>query len=143
MVESIYLQTSIVGTGDECITRSQTGTEDSEALAALLLEPVETTTNIDHALAAGIEGASNIRGNGIVAALEFRRPADVMVGLAQPQRGDPIPVHDRAQRVVAEGIGVPLRENDHRFFARPPLAVESGKPARVHRVIFRVRSAHR
>src|SRR5438045_8541247 len=65
-----------------------------------------------------------------------------MVRLTQTQRRDTIAVHYCAERIVAECVGVPLREHDDCFPARISSSIARGKPARVYSVVFWIRRPH-
>jgi hypothetical protein len=67
-------------------------------------------------LPAGGAGAADVRADGVVGALELGGAADVVVGLGEPQGRDAEAVEERAERVVAEGVGVPLRHDDDGLF---------------------------
>src|SRR3954471_24159062 len=127
VVEGIHLQAFIMGAGDEGVTGSEASAEHAKLFIALRFEPIETATNIDDSLASGREGASNVSGDGIISALEFAWLADVVIRLAQAQCRDAEPVKDLAKCIVAEGVGIPLRHDDHRTAVR----VLGGEPARI------------
>ena len=60
-------------------------------------------------------------------------------GLAEAQRRDAEAVEERAERVVAEGVGVPLGHDDDGLSGLAGLALgRRGKPARVDEIVFRV-----
>ena len=112
VIEGIHAQARIVGAGQEGVAGAEAGAQNAEVLVALLLEPVEAATNIDHSLAAGGNGAADVGADGVVGALKLHGTANVVIGLGEPQRRDAHAIEERAQRVVAEAVGVPLRQDD-------------------------------
>ena len=67
------------------------------------------------------------------------RPANVVVGLGEPQRRDAHLVEDSAQRVVAEGVGIPLRHHHDGLLGPPRIFVRGRRiPARVRQIVLRV-----
>ena len=98
--------------GDEGVAGAEAGAQDAELLVALLLKPVDAAADVDDGLAAGSDGAADVGADGVVGALELCRAADVVVGLGEAQGGDAEAVEDGAERVVAEGIGIPLGHDD-------------------------------
>ena len=70
---------------DECVTGAQAGSDNSELVIALLLEPIETAAHIDYALAHRIESAANVGGDGVIGAADLGGHADIVIGHAQPQ----------------------------------------------------------
>ena len=144
MVESVHAQPRIVRAGQKAVARTQARAQHAEVLVALLLQPVNAAADIDHRLAAGGNRPANVRAHGVVGALQLRRPANVVVGLRKPQRRDAHAIEHRAQRVVAEPVGVPLRHHDDGLFGpRRIFLRRRRKPARVHQVVLRVRRALR
>src|ERR1700761_5594600 len=112
VIEGADLQTRIHGGGEEGVAGTEAGAEDAELLVALLLEPVNAGADIDHSLAAGGYGAAEIGTDGVVGTLELRGTADVVVGLGEPQGRDAEAIEERAESVMTEGVGIPLRPHD-------------------------------
>ena len=88
MIESGHADARVVGGGEKGIAGTEAGAHDAETAIALLLEPVEATTRVNHALAAGVERAADIGGDGVVGAAGLRGHANVVIGHAQPQHGN-------------------------------------------------------
>jgi hypothetical protein len=101
-----------VGGGDEGVAGAEAGAENAELGVALGLEPVEATANVGDGLAAGGDGAADVGADGVVGALELGGAADVVVGLGEAQGGDAEAVEESAEGVVADGVGVPLGQDD-------------------------------
>src|SRR5258708_25914048 len=93
VVEGSHLNPRIVRGGDKRIARSKARADDAEPVIALRFQPVETTADIDHALAHRIERASNVGGNGIVGTVDLRRTANIAIRHGKPQhrKAPPIP----------------------------------------------------
>ena len=109
-------------------------------LVALLLQPVHAAANIHHRLAAGGQRPADVGAHRVVRSLQFRGTPDIVVGHGEPQRRNPHPVEDRAQRIVAETVGIPLRQHHDGLLG--PLGVfmlRCRVPAGVHLVVLRVR----
>src|SRR5581483_2573060 len=94
-------------------------------------------SNVGDGLAGGGDGAAHVGRNSIVGTLEFRGPANVMVRHAEPKRSDAESVKDPAEGIVTESIRIPLRQYHY------GAAASRRKPARVGKVVFRVRTPHR
>ena len=92
---------------------------------AALFQPIHARADVGYALPRGVDGASHIGGHGVIGAREARGPANVVVGHAQPQGRNAQHVEDAAQRVLADAVGVPLRQQHYRAMSL------GGKPARV------------
>ncbi len=69
VVEGTDLEPRIEGGGDEGVGAAEAGSEDSEVLVALGLEPVEAAADVDDGLAAGGGGAADVGAYGVVGAL--------------------------------------------------------------------------
>ena len=54
MIERRHPNARIMRGSNECIARAQTCTHDSELAVALLLQPIEAASNVDHALTHGV-----------------------------------------------------------------------------------------
>src|ERR1700753_2783558 len=126
MVKGVYPQPRIVRAGDEGIAGPKTRAQHAELLIALRLQPVEAAADIDDRLPAGCDRAPDIRADRVIGALQLSRTANVMVRLPPPQRRDTESVEERAQRIVAEGIGVPLRHHDDRLLRLADLLLRRG-----------------
>jgi hypothetical protein len=139
VIEGIDADARVMGAGQESVAGAEAGAKHAKVLVALLLKPVDAAADIDHRLAAGREGAADVGADGVVGPLQLGGPANVVVGLGEPQRGDAHAIEERAERVVAECIGIPLR-HDHDGLLGPPgiLVRRRGIPARVHQVVLRV-----
>ena len=74
-----------MGRSQKGIARPEAGAHDAETAVALGFEPIETATDIDDGLAAGVQGAADIGGDRVVGAPDLRRRANVVVRHAQPQ----------------------------------------------------------
>ena len=75
-------------------------------------EPVHRAARVEHGLTIGLQRAADVGADDVVGALQFRRPARVVIRQAQPQRGDPESREQLTQADVALRIGVPLRQHD-------------------------------
>ena len=137
MIEGRDADARIMRGGDKCVTRSQTGADNSELVVALLFEPIETAAHIDDALAHGIESAADVGGDCIIGAADFGGHANIVIGHAQPQHRDAEQVQDFAQADVSDSVGVPVRQK-HEGAVSP-----RRKPAGVHQIIFRIRRFYR
>jgi len=85
---------------------------------APLLQPVEATTNVNDALANGVERPADIGGKRVIGAANLSGHANVVVGHRQAEDGNAQKVQDLAQPAVSDGVRVPVwQEND----ARRPL----------------------
>src|SRR5437660_12522517 len=105
MVECGDLDTRIVGGCKEPVTRSETGANDTQLLVTLLLQPIETTAQIENALARSIDGAGDVGRNGIVGTAHLGGPPKIVMGHSQEQSRIFDGVEDRAQRVGQERGG--------------------------------------
>ena len=101
------------------VGRAQAGSDNSQALISLRLEPVETRANVDHRLARSIQRPADIGGDRVVGAIEFGRHAVVVIRQADSERRNSQPGQPPAQREVAIGRTVPMRKH-HYGFLRPP-----------------------
>ena len=61
-----------------------------------------------------------------------------MIWHAEPQHGNPEPVQNPAERIVAQRVGVPLRHHHD-----SALAFRRREPAGINEVVFRIRRAYR
>ena len=139
VIEGADLKARIHRGGDEGVAAAEAGAEDAELLVALLLEPVDAAADVDDGLAAGRDGAADVGADGVVGALELGGAADVVVGLGETQGRDAEAIEERAEGVVAEGVGVPLRHDDDGLFRLAGLlSGRRGIPARVDDVVFRI-----
>ena len=144
MVEGVDAEARIVGAGEKGIAGAEAGAEHAEVLVALLLEPVEAAANVDDGLAAGHEGAADVGADGVVGALELSGAANVVVGHGEAQRRDAHAIEDGAERVVAEAVGVPLRQDDDGLLGPRRIFVRGrGIPAGVDQIVFGVGRALR
>ena len=84
----------------------------ADALVALQRQPVDRAPRVEHRLPVGLQRAADVRADDVVGALELGRAPDVVIGQAQPQRGDAEPREQLAEPDVAFGVGVPLRQHD-------------------------------
>ncbi len=140
MIEGIHPQARVVRAGQKCVARAEARSQHAEVLIALLFEPVQAAANIDHRLPARRNRAPNVGADRVVGALQLHRPADVVIGLREPQRRNPHAVEQPAQHIVAEPIRVPLRQHHDRLLGPRRVFVRRGRiPARVHQIVFRVR----
>jgi len=112
VVEGADLKALVECGGDEGVAAAEAGAEDSEVLITLLFEPVDAAANVDDGLTACFGGAAYVRTDGVVGALEFGGAADIVVGLGEAETGDAEAVEERAERVMGEGVGVPLGHDD-------------------------------
>src|SRR5215467_6718649 len=108
MVEGSHFDAYIVGGGDECVARTQTGANNPQLFVALLLQPVEAAADIEHALARRIERTANVCRNCIISSPNLGRPSNVVIGHAEPQHGNPEAIQYSTERVMAECVGIPL-----------------------------------
>src|SRR5258708_3387685 len=97
MIECRHLDTRIVRGRQEPVAGTEAGSDDAQLLVALLLEPVEAAAKIDHALARGVEGASNVSRNGVIGAAKLGRTTNVVVRHAQPQHGNSQTIQNSAE----------------------------------------------
>ena len=139
MVEGVDADARVVGAGQEGVAGAEAGAEHAEVLVALLLKPVEAAADVDDGLAAGGERAADVGADGVVGALQLGGAANVVVGHGEPQGRDAHLVEDGAQRVVAEAVGVPLRQN-HDGLLGPRGVFVFGRrvPAGIDQVVLRV-----
>ena len=138
MVKRIHPQPRIVRTGQESVARSQAGSQYAEVFVPLLLQPIQAAPYVHHRLAASRERAANVGAHGVVRALQLHWPPNIVVGLREPERRNPHLVEDRAQRVVAERVCVPLRHHHNGLLG--PLGILVRRrwvPARIHQIVFR------
>ena len=136
VIEGVDFEPGIVRTGDEGVARSQAGAQNPKFAIALGFKPVEASANVADRLPPGVDGAAHVRRNRVVGALQLGWFANVMIRHGHAQGRDAAQVKDAAQSIVAEGVGIPLRQHDH------GAAATGGKPARVHEVVFRVERFH-
>src|SRR5260370_34398186 len=126
----------IVWGGNECVARAETCTYDPELTIALLLQPIEAASNVDHALAHGVKGAADIGVDCIIGPLYLCRHADVVIRHAQSQDCYTEQIEHATKTHVGNCVRVPVRqENDG-------AASSGGKPPRVHPIIFWIRRSH-
>src|SRR5260221_6251477 len=123
--------------GEVGVAGAETGSENAEVLVALILKPIETAADIDDSLTAGHERAADVGADRVVGALELGRTADVVIGHGKAQGRDAHLVEDGAEGVVAEAVGVPLREDDDGLFgARGGFVLGGGIPAGVDEIVL-------
>ena len=79
MIEGVHADAGIVGAGEECVAGAEAGAKDAEVLVPLLLEPIETAADIDDRLAAGGDGAPDVRTDGVIGSLDFCGSADIVI----------------------------------------------------------------
>lgn len=140
VVEAADLKAGIVGGGDKGVGGAERGAEDAELGVSLFREPIEAGADVDDGLAAGVDGAAEVGGDGEVGALKLSGAADVVVWLGQAKGGDAEAVRHGADGVVGEGVGVPLRHDDDGLFgAATLLGWVGGVPAGIDLIVFRVR----
>src|SRR4029077_18476780 len=87
VIESINPNPRVVGAGNKSVTGTEARADQPELAIALLLQPVETTTNIDHALANRVQRPADVGRDRVVSATDLRRHTDVVVGHAQAKHG--------------------------------------------------------
>ena len=139
MVEGVDAEARIVGAGKICVAGAEAGSQNAEVLVALVFKPVETAADVDNRLTAGHERAADVGADGVVGTLHFGGPANVVIGHGEPQRRDSHAVEDGAERVMAEAIGVPLRQHHDGLLGPGRIFVGRGRiPTGVHQVVFRV-----
>src|SRR5258708_40050428 len=118
--------------GNKRVAGTEAGTNNSHAVFALRIQPVHASANISYGLAGRVNGAADVWRDRIVRALRLPRTANVMIWLAQPQHGDPEALQHRAQRIVSDAVGVPVRQHNYR-----PLSLRR-KPPRVDQIVLRI-----
>src|SRR5215831_17205289 len=133
MIEDRDLDAWVVRGGDEGIARTEAGADNAELGVAALLQPVEAGADISDALTDRVDGSTDVGGDGVVGAGKAVRTADVVVRHAHAQGGDAEHVKDLAEAVVADAVGVPLRQNDYRAVTL------RREPARIHQVVLGIR----
>ena len=144
VVEGVDADARIVGAGQIGIAGAEAGSENAEVLVALLLKPVEAAANVNDSLTAGHERAADVGADGVVGALELGGAANVVIGHGEAQRGDAHAIEDGAKGVVAEAVGVPLRQHHDGLLGAGGVFVGGGRiPAGVHQVVFGVGRALR
>ena len=92
---------------------AETRTEDADGLVTLLRQPGDRPPRIEHCLAAYLRRPSDVGADDVIGAPELRRPAFVVIGKRQAQRGQLELVQQAAQADVAAGVRVPLRQHQH------------------------------
>src|ERR1700736_4962056 len=136
MIERRHPNAGIMCGSNECVARAETCTNDSELTVALLLQPIEAASNVDHALAHGVKRAADIGGDSIIGPLYLRRHADVVIRHAQSQDGYPEQIEHATKTHVGNCVRVPVRqENDG-------AGSSGGKPTRVHQIVLWIRPSH-
>jgi hypothetical protein len=144
VVEGVDADARVVGAGQVGIAGAEAGSENAEVLVALLLKPVKAAADIDDSLAAGHECTSDVGADGVVGALQLGGAANVVVRHGEPQRGDAHAIEDGAEGVVAEAVGVPLRQHNDGLLGPRRVFVRGGRiPAGVYQVVFRIGRAFR
>ena len=103
----------------------------------MLLEPVEAAADIDHALAHGIERASDVGGNGIVCAANLSGHADIVIRHAQAQDCNIQQVENLAESGIGDGIRVPVGKQNN------SPATTGREPAGIREIILRVGRPYR
>ena len=78
----------IVSGGKKRVTGTEAGADNSKAVVTLRLQLIEAATNVDGALAAGVERATDVSGDGVVGAADFGGHANVVIRHAEPQNRD-------------------------------------------------------
>lgn len=126
VVEGADAEAGVHGGGDKGVAGAEGGAEDAELGVPLLFEPVEGGADVNDGLAAGGDGAADVRADGVVGALELGGPADVVVGLGEAEGGDAEAVEEGAEGVVGEGVGVPLGHDDDGLLGFAGLALSLG-----------------
>src|SRR6202049_1854292 len=136
MIERRHPNARIMCGSNECVARAETCTYDSELTVALLLQPIEAASNVDHALAHGVKRAADIGGDGLIGPLYLRRHADVVIRHAQSQDCYPEQIEHVTKTHVGNCVRVPVRqENDG-------AASSGGKPPRVHQIVLWIWRSH-
>ena len=114
MIERLRLQERFVGRREERETRTQAGAENPDAIETFGGQPPDRPPGIEDRLAAHLHGAGEVRAHDVVGARELRRHPPIVIRQAEAQRRHAVQRQETAQADVAFGIGVPLREDDHR-----------------------------
>ena len=90
--------------GKERITRTQTGTYNSQAVVSLLFQPIQAAAGVDHCLPAGIQSPANIGGHGIIGPADLGRHPNVVIRHAQPQHGNVQKIQHAAQAGISKRV---------------------------------------
>ena len=147
MVVDVHFKAIIVGAGDVGVAGSQRGAAERDALVALRLQPIGHGPHVDNRLPCGIDGAPDVRGHGVVGALQFRRHAEVVIRQCHAYRSHPEFGDPGSQRLVLTKTCIPMRQHDHSglAFKRTTRAAACARRVKyaVHNVVFRIRRVHR
>ena len=100
VIEHVHANSRIMGAGEKGIAGPEAGTDNREILKALLLKPVEAAARIDDRLPGGIDGAADVRRNGIVGAGQRLRHARVVIRKTETECGEPKTLQTRAECVL-------------------------------------------
>src|SRR5205085_344009 len=92
MIKHIYPDARVMRASNKCITRSEAGSDNAQISVALLLQPIETSTCVNHSLPGSVNGPANVRRDGEVRTSQIRWHAGIVVGQAQAQRADAKPL---------------------------------------------------
>src|SRR4029077_10375411 len=131
VVEGSHANAWVMGGGEKRITRAQACAHDAKTVVTLLLEPIEAAAYVNHRLAAGVDGASDVGGYCVIRAADVSRHANVVIGHCQPQHCDTQQIQNAAESGVGDSIRVPVWQQDHRA------PTTCGKPARIYQIILR------
>src|SRR5215469_5950247 len=101
MIKSGDFDAGIMRGREKCVTGTEAGPDNAQALVSLLLKPVEAAADVEHTLARSIERTFDVRRNRVLGAADFSRAADVVVGHAQPQHRNSQAIQNSAERIVA------------------------------------------
>src|SRR5437016_6742132 len=127
----------IVRAGNEGVAGAEARPDQAELVVALLLEPVEAAADIDHALAHGIERASDVGGNGIVCAANLSGHADIVIRHAQAQDCNIQQVENLAEGGIGDGIRVPVGKQNN------SPATTGREPAGIRKIVLGVGRPYR
>src|SRR5260370_38244141 len=87
MIERRHPNAPMVCGSNECVARAETCTYDPELTVALLLQPIEEASNVDHALAHGVKRTADIGGNSKIGPRDLCRHGGVVIRHAQRRSG--------------------------------------------------------
>src|SRR5580658_8721879 len=134
MQERAGAQSRFMRDGEKREAGADTGAENAEAVVALLFEPAQGASRIEHRLAIGLQGEADVGAHHIIRSRMAGNGAAIVIGQAQFHGGDAELIQPPADVLLLLPTRIPLRENDYGRTAAARV-----KQLRVQAIILRPR----
>ena len=128
VIERLRLDQRFVRRRQQREARSEAGAEDADPLVALRRQPRDRPPRVEHRLPAHLHRPRDVGADDVVGAVELGRHPLIVIRQAQTQRAHAVPREQPAQADVAAGVGVPLRQHEHRGAARSRSSLSNRVP---------------